>query len=451
MAHILVVEDNQTMREGILQTLEIMGHEVFGAENGKEGLSYFSVAHPDLVLTDLKMDGIDGMEVLEQIKTEHARHPTVVIMITAFGTIDLAVQAMQKGAFDFISKPFSPDLLRIKVKKALDVIQTQAENTYLREQQMKSVHDDFFGQSKAMRQIQDQLKKVAPSNASVVIQGETGTGKDVLARMIHQMSPRAHKPFVKVDCSALNENLLESELFGHERGAFTGAHQRKMGRFELADKGTLFLDEIGEVPPSVQVKLLRILQDRTFERVGGTKSIHVDVRLISATHQDLKSQVQEGQFRQDLFYRLSTVPFHIPPLRKRLKDLPQLVDLFLKRQSEKAKQNFKLTPEALLILTQYPWPGNIRELENAIERIVLLSNNDIINDEDIPIELQQQAMVECQPSTSPLTMGEALANLEKKMILEALQKSNGNKSKAAQQLGVKISTLYYKFEKYGLD
>lgn len=450
MAHILVIEDNTTMREGIIQVLETMGHDVYGAANGKEGLQYYSITHPELVITDLKMDEIDGMQVLKEIK-EQSQH-SLVLMITAFGTIELAVEAMQLGAFDFITKPFPPDLLRVKVKKALDVIQTRAENKYLRQEQMKKTSNMLIGKSPSIQKIQQQIEKAAPSDSTILITGESGTGKDLLSRAVHQLSYRSNKPFVKVDCSSLNENLLESELFGHERGAFTGAHQRKQGRFELADGGTIFLDEIGEIPQPVQLKLLRVLQDRSFERVGGTKTIHIDVRVIGATNKNLQDQITQGNFREDLFYRLNIVPIELPPLRKRKKDIPDLIDFFLQKYNNKTGNQLAISEKAMSAFTNYSWPGNIRELQNIVERMTVMVSGGKIELEDIPLEIQNNVIIDSGVSSmEEVGLQESLEKLEKTLIIQALDQTGGVKTKAAEKLGVKTSALYYKLEKYGIE
>lgn len=450
MAHILVIEDNTTMREGVVQVLSTLGHDVYGAHDGKEGIAYFNVTQPDLVITDLKMEGMDGMQVLKEVKDQAP--DMLVLMITAFGTIELAVEAMQLGAFDFIPKPFPPDLLRVKVKKALDVIQTKAENQYLRQEQMKKVSTMLIGQSKAMKSIHHQIEKAAPSDAAVLITGEGGTGKDLLARTIHQLSFRKNKPFIKMDCSSMSELALESELFGYERGSFTGANQRKQGRFELADGGTLFLDEVGEIPDSLQAKLHRVLQDRNFERAGGTKTISTDVRIISATHHNLKKMVEEGRFRQDLYFRLNIVSIELPPLRNRKEDIEVLLDFFLLKQNQKLKKQIKLSNEAKEVLIQYPWPGNIRELENAMERLMIGLEAEEIAQTDIPQEIRKNAIIRTDLEESQSqTLEEALENLEKRMILKAYEECHGVKSKMAKKLGVKTSALYYKMEKYGIS
>jgi two-component system response regulator HydG len=450
MAQILVIEDNSTMREGIVQVLSSLGHEVQGAASGKEGLQLFNLTNPEFVITDLKMDDIDGMKVLKEIRSVSPE--TIVMIITAFGTIEIAVEAMKMGAYDFITKPFPPDLLRVKVLKGLELVQARAENTYFRQEQTKKVSESIVGQSKAMLEIKDQVLKAAKADSTVLIMGESGTGKEVVARAIHNESNRKDKPFIKVDCSALAEGLLESELFGHERGSFTGAIQRKQGRFELADKGTIFLDEIGNISPQIQIKLLRVLQDRSFERVGGTKLINTDVRIIGATNVDLKARVAQGLFREDLFYRLHIIPIDLPPLRKRKSDIPLLIKHFTKKIAEKMDKNFTFSKEALDTIQAYDWPGNIRELMNVLERIFVLSQKEHIEIEDLPSEVKKSNDInELIKYAQDLPLEKALEDVEKQLILKAFRETGGVKTKTAEKLGIKTSALYYKLEKYGIS
>jgi two-component system response regulator HydG len=450
MAHILIVEDNNTMREGIVQILSSMGHEVHGAPSGKEGLQYFHFAQPEFVITDLKMDDVDGMKVLKEIR--EVSPDTIVMIITAFGTIELAVEAMKMGAYDFITKPFPPDLLRVKVAKGLELIRTKAENTYFRQEQSKKISDSIIGDSAAMKEIKDQVSKASSVDSTVLITGESGTGKEIIARAIHAQSNRKDKPFIKVDCASLAESLLESELFGHERGAFTGATARKQGRFELADRGTIFLDEIGNLSAQTQLKLLRVLQDKSFERVGGTKTLQVDVRIISATNVDLKKLIKEGSFREDLFYRLHIVPINLPPLRKRKTDIPSLISYFGGKLAHKIGRPFEVTPAALEVLKTYDWPGNIRELMNVLERISVLAKNQVIDVEDLPTEIEKSNEInELKKGIKNLTLDEVLEEVEKRLILKAFNENNGVKTRTAEKLGIKTSALYYKLEKYGIS
>ena len=448
MAHILVVEDNNTMREGIVQVLSSQGHDVFGAMSGKEGLQYFHLTSPEFVITDLKMDDIDGMKVLKEIR--ETSPDTIVMIITAFGTIEIAVEAMKMGAYDFITKPFPPDLLRVKVAKGLELVQAKAENSFLRQEQTQKISDTIIGESKAMIEIKEKVASAAAVDSTVLITGESGTGKEVIAREIHRLSARKNKPFIKLDCSALSENLLESELFGHERGAFTGAIQRKQGRFELAHQGTLFLDEIGNLSPQIQLKLLRVLQDKSFERVGGTKTFKVDVRIISATNVDLKKLVQESRFREDLYYRLHIVPIELPPLRKRKQDIPLFIKAFTDQFSKKMAKTFTFSPEAHDILYAYDWPGNVRELMNILERTFVLSKTETISAEQLPGEVLKNTEI-LPTKSSHLPLDKALEQFEKMLIFKAFHETGGVKTKTAEKLGIKPSTLYYKLDKYGIS
>lgn len=450
MAQILVIEDNVTMREGIVQILSKVGHDVRAASGGKEGVQFFEDSPADFVITDLKMEDLDGIGVLKKIRDLSPE--ALVMIITAFGSIETAVEAMKLGAFDFITKPFPPDLLRVKVTHALDVARMKAENQFLRSQDEKPYADGMIGKSKVLQAIREKIEKAASSEATVFISGESGTGKELVARALHQQSLRAKKPFIKVDCSALAEGVLESELFGHERGAFTGATSRKPGRFELADGGTIFLDEIGEVPPNVQLKLLRVLQDRCFERVGGTHTIKVDVRVISATNKDLLKEIKNGQFREDLYYRLHIVPIDLPPLRERKEDIPLLIEHFLKSLSTSSGRNVSMSFEALMALQNHQWPGNIRELKNIVERTFVLSTESEIGVSALPEELKKtNNYVHLEVSSEDVPLTQALEDLERQLIMRAYQKANGVKTKTAHLLGIKTSALYYKLEKYGIS
>ncbi len=449
MAQILVIEDNDTMREGVVEILSRLGHTVLSAGGGREGVALFRKNHPEFVITDLKMEDMDGMEVIRKVR-EFSSEALILIM-TAYGTIEVAVEAMKLGAFDFVTKPFPPDLLRAKVSQALDVAQMKRENIFLRRENARQHPQGMTGNSKALSQIREQVSRVAPTDTTVLITGESGTGKELVARAIHSQSQRSERPFVKVDCTALAEGVLESELFGHERGAFTGATHRKPGRFELADQGTLFLDEIGEIPPSVQLKLLRVLQDRSFERVGGTQTLRVDVRIVSATNRDLYAAIQQGRFREDLFYRLHIVPIQIPPLRERRADIPSLIDDFCERLSKKTGRPLSFSSEAMLLLQGYAWPGNVRELENLLERLSVLSAGGEIGPGGLPPEVRKtnnSVDLELPPKEIPLT--QALESLERQLILRAFAEAGGVKTRTAQLLGIKTSALYYKMEKYGI-
>ncbi|MBN1350210.1 sigma-54-dependent Fis family transcriptional regulator [candidate division KSB1 bacterium] len=454
---ILIIEDNETMRQGMAAVLNKQGCYVVEADSGASGIAQFKQSRFDLVVTDYKLGDFNGIEILQNIKS--IAPETEVMLITAYGTIELAVQAMQKGAADFINKPFSHEEFTFKVLKILNQIndrnrleRVSDEITYLRsELEVKFNFGEIVGDSSAMNKIYAVLSKVALTDSSVIIYGESGTGKELVARAIHKASARKRQPFIRVNCGALPENLLESELFGHERGAFTGALKRKKGRFELANHGTIFLDEIGDISASTQLRLLRVLQEREFELVGGESTVSVDVRVIAATNKDLKALVSDGKFREDLYYRLHIIPITIPPLRERKDDIPVLITHFLKKLSvELHKPNLKLEADALQALAGYDWPGNVRELENILERAAVLCEHQCIRLSDIP-PLHEEGLMN-HPSLlegDSLELNSTLGRIEKQFIEKALEKSNGNKTKAAQLLGIKTSALYYKLEKYG--
>ncbi len=455
---ILIVEDNDTLREGMAQVVERMGHVVHTASGGSEGLSLFDEHDPTLVITDLKMDEVDGMEVLRSIREQD--ESTLVMIVTAFGSIEKAVDAMKAGAFDFIPKPFPPDLLRGKIEKALEMRDARRENARLAQENEVLRRDagvetdvEIVGESKAIEDIFEQMEKVAPTDSTVYIHGESGTGKELIARSIHERSHRADGPFVKVNCAALAESLLESELFGHEKGAFTGAHKQRLGRFELADGGTIFLDEIGDISPNIQLKLLRVLQEHEIERVGGEETISVDVRVITATNKDLETEVEEGRFREDLFYRLHIIPMKVPPLRRRRSDIPLLVDHFLDRLVGRTRSNVNaVSAEAMELLRAHDWPGNVRELENCIEHAMVFAEDDTIEVDDLP------PAVTGEEHTSSLDwpdedrdLPDILEDLERQLIVRAFRKADGVKTETARLLGIKTSALYYKLEKYEID
>ncbi len=458
MSNILIIEDNDTMREGLIQVLSKVGHYVQGVTSGPEGVVVFKREHIDVVLSDLKMKGMDGLQVLDELK--RLDPDAVFVMMTAYGTIELAVEAMRRGAFDFITKPFSPDVLRVKVEKALGVRRMTYEHSrlqhfqeYVRENERDAAgFSAIIGKSKKVVEILETVRKVAAMDSSVIITGESGTGKELVARAIHYNSPRKDGPFIKVNCGALAEGVLESELFGHERGAFTGAVKRKMGRFELADHGTLFLDEIGDFSPAIQLKLLRVLQEREFERVGGTQTLQIDVRLISATNKDLRAEIDRGTFRSDLYYRLHIVPIVMPPLRERREDIPMLAEHFLQKHRAGGRKTVSgFSPEALEALKAYSWPGNIRELENTVEQAYVLTDGEIIEQKDLPLCLaQREATDMIEYLTSGRSLPEVLEKVERDMIEHAFKKAHGVKAETARLLGVKPSALYYKLEKYGI-
>ncbi|MCX5860018.1 MAG: sigma-54 dependent transcriptional regulator [Proteobacteria bacterium] len=462
MANILIIEDNQTMREGMTEVAAGMGHRVTAAPGGKEGIASFRAGNFDLVLTDLKMGALDGMQVLKEV---HRHRPGVPVMIvTAYGSIEGAVEAMREGAFDFVTKPVSPAELKVKIERALGLAELEkekarleAENLYLKGEEGERYRpDEIVGNSQKIREVFARLQKIAPTDSSVIISGESGTGKELLARAIHRLSPRNEGPFIKIDCGAYPETLIESELFGDEKGAFTGAGNRKPGRFELADGGTIFLDEIGELSPVAQVKLLRVLQEREFERVGGVETIRVDLRVLSATHRDLREEIRKGKFREDLFYRLNVIGISLPALRDRKEDIPLLVEHFgkkLKVRTRKEIQGFN--PEALQVLVDYPWPGNIRELENVVEQAMVLAPGPVIRVEDLPAWVFIGPAAPARPAEAAAGEGKPLdasvEALEKDLIEKALARAEGNKAEAARILGIKPGTLYYKMKIYRIE
>ncbi len=445
---IMIIEDTETMLLGMEEALRREGFTVRGYRDPEAALVEFRRKPAALVISDLKMEPIDGIEVLLQVKESHPA--AEVIMVSAYGTVETAVKAMQYGAADFITKPFSTDELRMRVHKVWEKIQQKEAFSQLaaeKELLEENLFGEMVGDSPAMQQVFRLIRRVARENSTILIEGESGTGKELAARAIHRQSLRAHKPFIPVNCGALNDNLLESELFGHEKGAFTGAIRRKKGRFELADGGTLFLDEIGDISPAMQVKLLRAVEQQAFERVGGEETITVDVRIICATHRNLLEEVEKGNFREDLYYRLSVIPLRLPPLRERKEDIPALVQHFLKKQQGEAAKH--ISEAGMELLRQYSWPGNIRELENVIERLQILTDSP-----EIPLELIAAQLGSRAPNTANnyenLPLDNAVSAFEKNLIRHALKQAAGNKNRAAKLLGVKTSTLYYKLEKYGL-
>jgi len=453
---ILIADDNETMRRGMAQILTDEGYAVHQASDGSTALKMLENIDPELVIADYRMPGMNGLELLKAVKN---RLPdTEVIIVTAYGTIDVAVEAMHKGAWDFITKPFSSDELIVKVKRALKVIEQKSEadrlkdeNMYLRQEtEIRFNYGEIIGESKEMKKVYKTIEKVAKNNTSVLILGESGTGKELAARAIHFNSLRKDNPFIRVNCGALAQGVLESELFGHEKGAFTGAIRRKRGRFELADHGTLFLDEIGDLPAETQVKLLRVLQEKEFERVGGEDTISVDVRIIAATNLDLKEQVRAGKFREDLYYRLYILPIHLPPLRERKEDIPLLARHFINKiGSELGKHDISITDPAMEILNNYSWPGNVRELQNIIERALVLCEGKEITTDDL--FFITDTTVPTTENPFGFNLEKTLTEIEKDMIKRALKHSKGVKAKAAKILGIKESTLYYKMEKHKIS
>ena len=458
MARVLIIDDNETMREGMAATVRRMGHEVALAASGADGLALLRKGGADFVITDLKMQGVGGLDVVKGVRELDPACPAMIV--TAFGTVETAVEAMRIGAMDFLQKPFPPEVLRLKVERALELRgekvarhRAEAEVEVLRaDAAAPYVFDDIVGQAGPMRAVFASIEKVAPADISVHIHGESGTGKELVARAIHNRSKRVAGPFVKVNCGALTETLLESELFGHEKGAFTGAIRRKLGRIELADKGTLFLDEVGDMSPGLQLKLLRVIQEREFERVGGEETVKVDVRVISATHRDIKKEVEAGRFREDLYYRLHVVPIDVPPLRERRDDIPLLVGHFIAKLGPRTNPEIVgIDDAALARLSAHQWPGNVRELENAIEQSLVFANGKSIGVAALPGSLREGASEStlAVPSGN-MSLPEILEDLERQLIQRAYDKTGGVKTETARLLGIKTSALYYKLEKYGI-
>jgi two-component system response regulator HydG len=459
MGIVLIIDDNETIRLGLQHTIKKMGHTALVAASGAEGLQAFAAHRQiDFVITDLKMEGMGGVEVLRRIGEIDAQVPTMII--TAFGTVETAVQAMKLGAFDFLTKPFETEVVRLKVERALELAAARratrkltAENEYLQaETAPRYRFADLVGASDKMQHVFKTVQKVAVTDSTVFIAGESGTGKELVARAIHEHSRRAKGPFIKVNCGALTETLLESELFGHEKGSFTGAVRQKLGRFELADGGTLFLDEIGDVPASMQVKLLRALQEQEFERVGGESTVKVDVRVISATNKDLPRLVETGEFREDLFYRLHIIPVGLPALRERRDDIPALVAHFIEKLGPRVNPRIRaVADDALGRLMAYAWPGNVRELENAIEQALVFAEGDKIAVAALPPFLQGPGGEDKLDVPKEMSLPEILDDLERQLILKAFQKAGGVKTETARLLGIKTSALYYKLDKYGIS
>jgi two-component system response regulator PilR (NtrC family) len=446
---ILIVEDENSMREVLKILLEGESYEVTSASDGLEGISHIDKDIFDLVITDIKMPGADGFEVLKKVK--NISPGTVVIMITAFGTTEAAIEAMKLGAYDYIHKPFKIDEIRLIVKKAIEKKRLSEEVSLLRDK-VKITYslENIIGQSPKMQELFRLVPKVAQSNSNALIIGESGSGKELVAMALHNLSNRKDRNFVAINCSAFPEGLLESELFGHMKGSFTGAVQNKQGLFEIADSGSLFLDEIGEMPINLQAKLLRVLENGTFRRVGGTTDIKVDVRVISATNKDIKEEIASGRFREDLYYRLNVVPIHIPPLRERKEDIPLLVEHFLKKILDQAK---KVTPEAMRILIDYPWKGNVRELENVVERVVLLTEKEEITPAELPNEIIGYAedIKEIPELTKEgINLDTIMTDIEKKYLLKALKKSSGVKKEAAKLLNLSFRSFRHRLSKYGI-
>jgi DNA-binding NtrC family response regulator len=436
MARVLVVDDDPDIRTILVDRLAARGHDLLEAPDGLKALEVCARELPDLMLLDLDLPGADGLTVLERLRHESSA-PTVVV-ITAFATIEKAVEAMRHGAFDFLAKPFQPGLVELTVQKALERSELREQNRALRAALPGG--RTLIGSSGTMRELVEQARKVADSKSTVLLLGESGTGKEVLARSIHAWSPRASRPFIPVNCVALSEELLESELFGHERGAFTGAHQQKPGKFELANNGSIFLDEVGDIREALQTKLLRVLQEHEFERVGGTKPIRVDIRVIAATNRDLEEGVKAGKFREDLYYRLNVVRLRLPRLRERSEDVPDLAEHFLRKYAaETGKGISGISSEAIALLQHHPWPGNVRELENAIERAVVLGKGPEIVAEDLGLKASDEAAPSAAAAIGPFHA--SVDAFKKDLIRRALDQAKGNQTRAAELLGLQRTYL----------
>jgi len=445
---ILVAEDDPTTRESLGRAMAQAGYRTLQAADGPTALALLRKEPVDVLVTDLKMPGMDGLALLERVRADFP--DVIVIFLTAFATVDLAVEAMKKGAYDFLTKPVHLDKLELLLRHALEARRLSEENRELkRHLRAASALERLLGRSVALQRLREIIQQVAATDAAVLILGESGTGKELVAHAIHEGSGRASGPLVKVSCAALPEGLLESELFGHERGAFTGARELRRGRFELAHGGTLFLDEVGDLSPATQAKLLRVLQEQEFERVGGTRTIHVDVRLIAATNRDLEGLVAEGAFREDLYYRLNVVPIRVPSLRERVEDIPLLAGHFLRTSAQRwGKPVPEVTPEALALLCRYPWPGNVRELQHAMESLVVFSRGTPIGPEDLPAAIRGERLG-ADPPDRP--SGASLRDLERQAIARTLVATGGNRRKAAEVLGIGLKTLYRKIHEFGLQ
>nr|MBI3612929.1 sigma-54-dependent Fis family transcriptional regulator [Nitrospirota bacterium] len=452
MGTILLIEDNERMARVLAQHMELEGHTVILEMDGAAGLEAFRLHKVDLVLTDLKLPEKSGLEVLQAVKDENPLIPVVVM--TAYGSIETAVKAVKDGAFDFLQKPVDPEKLLVTISKALEKRHLETENLLLKEELSQARSAKLVGQSRALAEALEKAKKVAAGTTTVLLLGESGTGKELFARMTHDLSPRKNGPFVAINCAAIPKDLLESELFGHERGSFTGATGRKIGKFELADEGTIFLDEIGDMDQGLQAKVLRVLEGDRFMRVGGTSKVKADVRVVAATNKDLQEAVAKQSFREDLYYRLNVFPIVIPPLRDRREDIPLLVEYFLAMYCRELKrEGLKVSPEAMEMMMKHSWTGNVRELQNCIERAVILCDGLTIMPEHIGLRPHEQALEDEQTPTGSLQEASSAASraVESRMIERVLRDTGGNKSKAAEILKVSYKTLLTKIKDYGLD
>ena len=477
MAQLLIIDDHDSMREGLELLLRKRGHRTLSAESGQLGLDLLEEHGADLVITDLKMAQVDGIEVLRRVKETHSG--TDVLVMTGYGTIEKAVEAMKLGAVDFITKPFSSEEFGVRIDRLLHERETRerlqqenvalrVENAYLKqESETEARYGEMVGDSESMRDIFRWVRRVARSDSTVMIYGESGTGKELVARAVHAGSSRRDGPFIRVNCGALSESLLDSELFGHEKGAFTGAEKQRRGRFELADGGTLFLDEIATIAPATQIRLLRVLQERELERVGGEETIPVDVRIIAATNATPTSLLGEHEFREDLFYRLHVVPVTLPPLRERQEDIPLLVQHFVAKLRERTCSEVQeVSDTAVRRLQDYTWPGNVRELENVVERALVLAEGSVLDGEDLPFmpagngkgaasgtgtDVGRDTAFSADLPSDGTDLNQLVESLEEKLLRQALEQAEGVKAEAARLLGLKTSALYYKLDKYGID
>ncbi|MBU0515798.1 MAG: sigma-54 dependent transcriptional regulator [Proteobacteria bacterium] len=454
MEKILVVDDEKNYLLVMEDFLAEKGYDVLTADNARAALDVIADTDLDLILTDMKMPGLNGIDLIRKIKDVDPDMP--VVMMTAFGTVEKAVEAMRAGAYDFVLKPFENEAMLRTIERALEIGRLRRHNRLLRQELSGQMGlEEIIGASKSMHHIFELIRTVAPTKSTVLITGESGTGKELIARAVHQLSPRKDNAFVALNCAAIPETLLESELFGHEKGAFTGATAARRGRFQLADRGTLFLDEVGDIPPTIQIKLLRVLQERSFERVGGTTTHQVDVRILAATNQDLKAAVADARFREDLFYRLNVVAVEVPPLRERPDDIPLLAAHFVEKYGRETGQaGLDLDPRTIDVLKTHAFPGNVRELENIIERAVILCTGDTIRPRDLPADLGRPgprkmdvADLELPPGAS---LNQALEGLERRFIAQALDRAGGVQAQAAEALGLTKQTLYAKMKKFNL-
>jgi len=452
MPSILVIDDKENVRKMLSKTLEMEGYEVEAVEDGFIGLEKAKEKKYDLVLTDLKLPKMNGLEVLTKVKELDPE--MAVIVMTAYGTVETAVQAMKEGAFDYLAKPFDPDHLNVLIKRALENRRLLAENVLLREELAHNLgYAEIIGKCEKMKEVSKLVRKVSPSDTTVLLLGESGTGKELFARAIHSLSQRRDGPYVAINCAAIPHELLENELFGSEKGAYTGSVARKMGKFEIAEGGTIFLDEVGDLDVALQAKLLRVLQEKNFERLGGTKTISVNVRLIAASNADLKKAIEKKSFREDLYYRLSVFPLQIPPLRERIEDIPELASYFIEKYCTEMKK-FKKTVsrEAMKLLERYHWPGNVRELENTIERAIILCEGKKIEPEHLALRIQTPNEIRLREGAGLKEVGQhAQAEAERSLIIRILNQSRGNKRKTAEILKIDYTTLFEKIKKYNIE